>query len=37
MIRTLIRWIYRSSVTGRFITWDEAKAHPRTTERQRRK
>jgi hypothetical protein len=34
MIR-LIRWLWRSAVTGRFITRSEAKAHPDTSVRER--
>jgi hypothetical protein len=34
-IKKLFRWIYRSAVTGRFVSKDEAKAHKRTTVRER--
>lgn len=37
MILTLARWFYRSAITGRFVSWEEAKAHPDTTVKERRK
>jgi hypothetical protein len=35
MIRHFIRWLYRSAITGRFVSREEAKAHPDTTTRER--
>jgi hypothetical protein len=35
MIRRLFRWLWRSAVTGRFISRDEAEAHPATSVRER--
>lgn len=29
-------YVYRSSITGRFVTYNYAKQHPKTTERERR-
>jgi hypothetical protein len=34
MIR-LIRWLWRSAVTGRFISRKEAEAHPETSTKER--
>jgi hypothetical protein len=35
MIRRLIRWLWRSAVTGRFISRKEAEAHPETSTKER--
>ena len=35
MIRRLIRWLWRSAVTGRFISREEAEAHPDTSVKER--
>ena len=35
MIRKLIRWLYRSAVSGRFVSREEAEAHPESTVRER--
>lgn len=35
MIRKLFRWLWRSAVTGRFVSRAEAEAHPDTTTRER--
>lgn len=33
----LIRWLWRSAVTGRFISRKEAEAHPRESTKERAK
>lgn len=35
MLRKLIRWLWRSAVTGRFISRKEAEAHPESSVRER--
>jgi hypothetical protein len=35
MIRCLIRWLYRSAVSGRFISREEAEAHPESSVREK--
>lgn len=32
-----VRWLYRSAVTGRFISKVEAEAHPETSVKERKK
>lgn len=36
MIRKLFRWLWRSAITGRFVSRDYAKAHPDTTTKEKR-
>lgn len=36
MIRTIIRWLWRSARTGRFVTKDYADHHQDTTTREKR-
>lgn len=35
MIRKFIRWLWRSAITGRFISREEAEAHPETSTKER--
>jgi hypothetical protein len=35
MIGRLIRWLWRSAITGRFISRKEAEAHPESSVRER--
>lgn len=35
MIRRVIRWLWRSAITGRFISRREAEAHPETSTKER--
>lgn len=37
MIRKFIRWLWRSAITGRFISKEEAEAHPETSVKERLK
>jgi hypothetical protein len=34
-IKSMLRWRWRSSETGRFVTKDYAEKHPATTQRER--
>lgn len=35
MIGRFLRWVWRSAITGRFVSKAEAEAHPETTTRER--
>jgi hypothetical protein len=36
MIRRLFRWLWRSAITGRFISRKEAETHPETSVKEKR-
>jgi hypothetical protein len=36
MIRRLFRWLWRSAITGRFISREEAEEHPETSVKEKR-
>lgn len=36
IIKKLARWLYRSAITGKFVSRDYAEAHPKTTTKEKR-